>query len=45
MKFTPIALSIAVAYGQQINRVESAAWLWFDWTRDRDGRLVYRWRL
>ncbi len=44
MRLTQIALSIAGAYGQQRNAVESAAWLWFEWTRDRDGRLAYRWR-
>ncbi len=44
MRLTPIALAVAVAYGRQRNVIESAAWLWFDWTRDRDGRLAYRWK-
>ena len=44
MKLTTITLVVAGVYGLQRNAVESAAWLWFDWSRDRVGRLAYRWR-
>ena len=45
MKLRPIALAVALAYGRQSAVIESAAWLWFDWTRGKDGRLSYRWKL
>ena len=45
MRLTSIALAVAHAYGRQRNAVESAAWLWFEWTRGKDGQLSYRWRL
>lgn len=44
MRITPIAFAVAGAYGMQRNVVESAAWLWFEWGRDRAGQLTYRWR-
>lgn len=45
MRLTPIVFAVAGAYGRQIIGVESAAWLWFEWSRDRSGQLTYRWRL
>ena len=45
MKLTPIALAVALAYGQQRAVIESAAWIWFEWTREKGGRLTYRWKL
>ena len=41
----PIPLAVARAFGRQVLNIESAAWLWFDWTRDARGNLVkYQWK-
>ena len=45
MKYTPIAYAIAAAYGKQFDFIYSAAWMWFEWTQENDGRLTYRWKL
>ena len=37
-------LAVAAAYGFTPLRVASAAWLWFEWRRDKQGHPVaYRW--
>jgi len=40
MKLTPLSIALAQAYGITRPRLHSAAWLWFDWTRDKHGRTV-----
>jgi len=45
MKLSALAIALAQVYGVHRSRLHSAAWLWFDWTRDRQGRPVsFRWR-
>ena len=46
MNLTPMALAIARAFGRQPLNIASAAWLWFEWSRDARGNPVsYRWRI
>ena len=43
MNLTPIAIALARAFRRQPMNIESAAWLWFQWTRLPNGALSYRW--
>jgi len=45
MKLTLLSIALAHAYGITQSHLHSAAWLWFDWTRDKQRRPVsFRWK-
>jgi hypothetical protein len=45
MKLTILSIALGQAYGIMRPCIHSAAWLWFDWTRDKLRRPVsFRWK-
>lgn len=43
MNLTPIAVALARAFVRQPMKIESAAWMWFQWERHPKLGLTYRW--